>query len=150
MREGMNKVILAGNVGQEPDYAYTAGGSVRLTFSVATNERRKNRQGTYEDHTEWHRMTVFGARAEGLAKVLVKGSEVIVEGSLRTRSYDDRDGVKRRVTEVDPFRVVVLGAPRGNRPRDDQRREQPDQDPNNGAETDEANEYSGGGDDIPF
>lgn len=161
MREGMNKVMLVGNVGSEPECSQTSNGWVKLSFSVATGERRKQKDGSYADHTEWHRITLFGARAEGLAKVLHKGSEVCIEGSLRTRSWEDRDGNKRSVTEVDPFRVILLGSARGaydagqrggsqRRDSHDQQKRngyQPDPDPNNGSETDG---FGTDGDDIPF
>lgn len=162
MREGVNKVMLVGNLGADPDYSQTASGGLKLSFSVATGERRKQKDGSYADHTEWHRITVFGARAEMLSKLLSKGSEVCIEGTLRTRSFEDRSGAKRYVTEVDPFRVIALGSARRQdarpsqqeQPRHDQQKRNgyqpdpdPDPDPNNGAE---AYELDNGDDDIPF
>lgn len=90
----MNRVILSGRLGADPDMR----GSV-LKLRLATNERRKDQSGNWSDHTEWHSVVVFGKRAEALSRLLAKGSRVLVEGKLRTSSWE-KDGEKRYRTEV--------------------------------------------------
>ena len=90
----MNRVILSGRLGADPDMR----GSV-LKLRMATNERRKDQSGNWSDHTEWHSVVVFGKRAEALSRLLSKGSRILVEGKLRTSSWD-KDGEKRYRTEV--------------------------------------------------
>jgi single-strand DNA-binding protein len=94
----MNKVILSGRLGADPELK-TAGSSHVLRCRVATNERRKDKDGNWSDHTEWHAVIIWGKRAEALAKLLSKGSQLIVEGQLRTSSWE-KDGQKRYKTEV--------------------------------------------------
>ena len=109
MAEGLNKVLLIGNLGQNPELRATQGGQSVLTLRVATNERFKNRDGEWQDRAEWHSVVIWGKRAEGLAKVVSKGTQVYVEGRLQTRSYDDKQGQKRYVTEVVARDVILLG-----------------------------------------
>jgi len=109
MAEGLNKVLLIGNLGQNPELRVTQGGQSVLTLRVATNERFKNRDGEWQDRAEWHSVVIWGKRAEGLAKVVSKGTQVYVEGRLQTRSYDDKQGQKRYVTEVVARDVILLG-----------------------------------------
>jgi single-strand DNA-binding protein len=99
MNDGMNRVILLGNVGAEPELKYTPGGVAILRFRLATNESYLDKNKEHQERTEWHTVIVWGARAEGLSRVLAKGSAVLVEGGLRTTSYD-KEGQKHYRTEV--------------------------------------------------
>lgn len=112
MSEGLNKVLLLGNCAADPELRMTSGGQAVLKIRLVTNQRVKKRDGSYEDHAEWHSVIVWGRRAEGLAKILNKGSRIFIEGSLRTSSYDDRDGNKRYKTEVTADSVVLAGGER--------------------------------------
>ena len=101
MQKGsVNKVILVGHLGGDPESRFTQGGTAVATFSVATNESRKNSEGNWEDHTEWHRCVLFGKQAETAAEYVKKGQMVYVEGRLQTRSWEDKEGMKRYSTEV--------------------------------------------------
>ena len=99
MSDGMNKVMLLGHVGNEPELRQTSGGHQVLSFSLATNESYLDREGKRQERTDWHRAVVWGKRAEALSRLLRKGSCVLVEGGLRTRSYD-KEGQKHYITEV--------------------------------------------------
>ncbi len=125
MAEGLNKVMLLGNLGQNPELRYTQSGQPVLNLRLATNERFKNRDGEWQDRTEWHSITVWGKRGEGLNKFLTKGSQLFVEGRLQTRSWDDRQGQKRYTTEVVAHNVLVVGR-RGGGGMDDDRPPPPD------------------------
>jgi single-strand DNA-binding protein len=109
----VNKVILIGNLGSEPELKYTPTNRPVCNMSVATNEVFKDRSGARQERTEWHRVTVWGEQAETCSKYLTKGRSVYVEGRLQTRSWDDKDGVKRYSTDIVADRVVFLG---GGRP----------------------------------
>lgn len=146
MSNGVNKVFLLGNLGSDPEMRVAGSGTAVMRLRVATNERVKKGE-QWEDHTEWHTVTVFGRRAEGLAKFLSKGHRVHVEGKLRTRQYEDREGNKRQSTEIIADEVTALGDGRGGRderPRDNRRQAPPQgDDPMAGYATD------GGDDDFP-
>ena len=90
MAEGMNKVIVMGNLGQDPELRSTQGGASVMTLSLAINESYLDANKERQQRTEWVRVVVWGKRAEGLARILRKGSTIIVEGALRTTSYDDK------------------------------------------------------------
>lgn len=107
----MNKVILSGRLGADPDVR----GSV-LKLRLATNERRKDKEGNWGDHTEWHSVVVFGKRAEALSRLLGKGSRVLVEGKLRTSSWE-KDGQKQYKTEVVADDLELLDGKRDAAPR---------------------------------
>ncbi len=109
MSEGMNKVLLLGHVGADPELRYTQGGKAVLNIRLATSERYQDRNGEWKDRTEWHSITVWDKRAEALSKIVVKGSGLFIEGSLRTSSFDDRDGNKRYKTEIHAQRVLLTG-----------------------------------------
>ena len=115
MASGVNKVILVGNLGADPDMRYTPSGSGVCELRVATNESWTDKSGQRQERTEWHRVVVWGKRAETCSKYLSKGRLVYVEGRLRTRSWDDRDGNKRYTTEVIANDVQFLGG-RGDSP----------------------------------
>ena len=111
----VNKVILIGNLGRDPEVKYTQNSTAVANLSVATNEVWTDKSGQKLERTEWHRVVVWGKQAQVLAEHLVKGKQVYVEGSLQTRSWDDRDGNKRYTTEVRAVRVLMLGRPEGAR-----------------------------------
>src|SRR4051812_23444383 len=108
MSEGMNRVILLGNVGANPELRYTTAGVAVLSLRLATNESDLDKNKEPQGRTEWHTVVVWGARAEGLARVLTRGSGVLVEGTLRTSSYE-KDGQKRYRTEVHAREICLTG-----------------------------------------
>jgi len=110
MAEGLNRVILLGNLGADPELKVTQGGTAVLKLRLATTERYVDRNGAKQERTEWHAVTLWGKRGEALHKYLSKGSRILVEGSLRTSTYDDRDGNKRYRTEIIASNVVFAGA----------------------------------------
>lgn len=96
----VNKVILVGRLGGDPDVRYAANGTAVAKFSLATNERVPAGEGNWEDRTEWHRIVVFGKLAETCGNYLSKGRLVFIEGSIRTQQWEDAQGVKRYTTEI--------------------------------------------------
>src|SRR3954470_8355177 len=108
MSEGMNRVILLGNLGGDPELRYTQTGTAVLSVRMATNESWLDRNKENQERTEWHSVVVWGARAEALSKLLTKGSQVLVEGSLRTSSYE-KDGIKRSKTEIHAREICFAG-----------------------------------------
>lgn len=96
----VNKAILVGNLGKDPELRYTPSGTAVCTFSLATSERFKNKQGEQQDRTEWHNVVVWAGLAEICGKYLTKGKQVYIEGRIQNRSYDDRDGNKRYISEI--------------------------------------------------
>ena len=104
-----NSVQLVGNVGQDPEIKNLEGGKKVANFSIATNESYKNEKGEKVDQTEWHRVSAWGKTAEIIEKYVSKGKEIAIEGKLTHRSYDDKDGVKRYITEVVANEVLLLG-----------------------------------------
>jgi single-strand DNA-binding protein len=104
----VNKVILVGNLGADPELKYTPSNRPVCNLSIATNEVWKDKTGQKQEKTEWHRVNVWGEQAEHCSKYLAKGRSVYVEGRLQTRSWDDKDGKKRYSTEVVAERVVFL------------------------------------------
>ena len=112
MAEGMNRVLLVGNLGADPELRFTQAGQAVLNVRLATTERYMDREKNWQERTDWHAVVVWGKRAEALAKILRKGGQIAVEGGLRTSSYDDRDGNKRYKTEVHASNVVLLGGKR--------------------------------------
>jgi single-strand DNA-binding protein len=106
----VNKAILVGNLGRDAEFTTTAGGFSIARFSLATTHRRKNTaSGQWEDRVEWHRIVLFGNQAEALRDYLRKGRQVYVEGRIETRSWDDKDGQKRYMTEIIADRIQLLG-----------------------------------------
>ncbi|MFQ6114506.1 MAG: single-stranded DNA-binding protein [bacterium] len=96
----VNKVILLGRLGQDPELRYTPNGAAVTTLSLATNEVWKDSEGAKQERTEWHRVVLWRKLAEIAGEWLKKGSRVYIEGRLQTRSWEDKDGVKRYITEV--------------------------------------------------
>lgn len=100
MSGSLNKVLLIGNLGKDPEVRQTGTGTTVVTLTLATNERYKDGSGQWTDKSEWHRVVAFGPRAETMGKYLKKGSPVFIEGQLQTRSWDDKDGTKKYMTEI--------------------------------------------------
>jgi single-strand DNA-binding protein len=101
MAKSVNKVILLGNVGKDPEIKFLPSGSAVATFSIATSERFKDKGGEFQDRTEWHNLVAFGKVAEIIRDYVKKGAKLYVEGSLRTQSWDDKtSGQKRYKTEI--------------------------------------------------
>ncbi len=114
MARGVNKVILIGNLGADPDARHTASGMAVTALSVATTESRLDKQsGERQEHTEWHRVKLFGRTAEVAAEYLKKGRQVYIEGTLRTSKYTGKDGVEKYSTEVIGNDLQMLGGPGG-------------------------------------
>ncbi len=110
MSRGINKVILVGRLGNDPDVRYTASGSAVTTISIATSESWKDRNtGQQQERTEWHRVVFFGRLAEIAGQYLKKGSQVYVEGSLRTNKYTDKQGIERYSTDINANELQMLG-----------------------------------------
>jgi len=108
--KGVNKVILLGNLGKDPEVKYTPQGTPVAKFSLATSDRYKDKDGNWQDRTEWHNITAWGRTAEIAGEYLKKGSKVYIEGSLRTHSWDDKQtGQKKYMTEVNVNDLVLLG-----------------------------------------
>ncbi|HEU5181348.1 MAG TPA: single-stranded DNA-binding protein [Candidatus Polarisedimenticolia bacterium] len=105
----VNKVILIGNLGRDPEVKYTQNGTAVANLNIATNEVWTDKAGQKQERTEWHRVVVWGKQAQVLGDLLTKGKQVYVEGSLQTRSWDDKDGNKRYTTEVRAVRVLLMG-----------------------------------------
>jgi single-strand DNA-binding protein len=109
MAEGLNRVMLMGNLGQDPELRFTQGGQAVLNLRLATTESYLDRDRVRKERTDWHNVVIWGKRAEGLSKILRKGSSILVEGSLRTSSFEGRDGQKRYKTEVNARNVLLTG-----------------------------------------
>lgn len=109
MARGINKVILVGNLGNDPEVRYTQGGSAITTISVATSESWKDKNGEQQERTEWHRVKFFGRLAEIAGEYLKKGSQVYIEGSLRTEKYTDKSGVEKYTTDIIAGEMQMLG-----------------------------------------
>lgn len=105
----VNKVILVGNLGKDPELRYTPSGAAVATFSLATSERYKGKDGQMQEKTEWHNIVAWRQLAEICGKYLHKGKQVYIEGKIQTRSYDDRDGNKRYMTEIIADQMQMLG-----------------------------------------
>ena len=111
MARGINKVIIVGNLGQDPETRYMPSGSAVTNFTVATNESWKDKQtGEQKDRTEWHRVAMFNRLAEIAAEYLRKGSQVYIEGKLRTRKWQGQDGNDRYTTEIIADEMQMLGS----------------------------------------
>jgi single-strand DNA-binding protein len=150
MAEGLNRVTLLGNLGADPELRFTQGGAAVLNIRLATTETYLDKDKVRRERTDWHNVVLWGKRAEALGKILTKGGRILVEGSLRTSSYDDRDGNKRYKTEVNASNIVLLGS-RGDAPaRDDSQQQQRGNTRPENAPGDFGADDGGDGDDIPF
>ncbi|MEO5763800.1 MAG: single-stranded DNA-binding protein [Casimicrobiaceae bacterium] len=105
----VNKVILLGNLGRDPETRYTTGGDAVTNLNIATSEQWKDKGGEKQERTEWHRVVLFGRQAEVAGEYLKKGRSVYIEGRLQTRKYTDKDGVEKYSTEIVADRMQLLG-----------------------------------------
>jgi single-strand DNA-binding protein len=108
MARGVNKVILIGNLGQDPELRYTGSGTAVCNLRIATNESYKDASGEWVERTEWHSVVAWSRLAEICNEYLKKGSQAYFEGSLQTRSYDDKDGNTKYVTEIKAREMMIL------------------------------------------
>lgn len=149
MARGINKVILIGNLGQDPELRYTGSGTAVCNMRIATNEAFKDASGEWVEKTEWHSVVAWSRLAEICGEYLTKGSQVYIEGSLQTRSWDDRDGNTRYTTEVKAREMQILSGRGGGeemgsgRPGSGSRQQQPQTQPAEDIAFD-------GDDDLPF
>lgn len=109
----INKVLLLGHLGKDPEVRYTPQQMAICRFSIATNDRRKDANGTWVDQTEWHNIVVFGKTAENCARFLKKGRQAFVEGKIRTNKWQDKEGRDRYTTEILADNVQFIGGGRG-------------------------------------
>jgi single-strand DNA-binding protein len=113
----VNKVILVGNLGRDPETRYMPSGDAVTNISLATTEQWKDKGGEKQQHTEWHRISFFGRMAEVAGEYLKKGSACYVEGTLRTRKWQDKDGQDKYSTEIRASQLVLLGSASGGHTR---------------------------------
>lgn len=137
---GVNKVILIGNLGRDPEVRYTPSGTAVANFTLATTETWTNRDGEKQSHTEWHRIVAWRRLGEICGEYLSKGKQVYIEGRIRTNEWEDQEGNKRKTTEIEALNMQMLGL-RG--PAESLTEESPD--PRPGTAGKEPTE-----DDIPF
>jgi len=114
-KSSVNKVIIVGNLGQDPEARFTPQGTAVTNLSIATNESWKNQEGQIQDRTEWHRAVLYGKMAETASQYMKKGSMVYVEGRLRTKEWEDQNQNKRKTTEIMCDNFTMLGR-RGDSP----------------------------------
>tara|TARA_B100001245_G_C22783799_1_gene378366 strand:- start:94 stop:516 length:423 start_codon:yes stop_codon:yes gene_type:complete len=138
---GVNKVILLGNLGKDPEIRRLDSGRVVANFSLATGEVYKNKDGEKITNTEWHNIVLWSPLAEIAENYLKKGSQVYIEGKISNRSYEDKDGVKKYVSEVVGREITLLGKPASS--------EDTSGEPGNGNNNNET-EIKGENDDLPF
>jgi len=137
----VNKVILIGNLGADPELRYTPSGAAVANFNMATTEKWKDKDGQMQERTEWHRIILWSRQAEIAKEYLRKGSSVYIEGRIQNRSYDDKDGIKRYVTEIIGQRMQFLGGRATGAPSEGGGSEPPPPPPNH---------IDGEDDDLPF
>ncbi len=154
MARGINKVILVGNLGADPESRTTPGGMTVTNFNVATSDRRRDKQsGDWVEETEWHRIVMFDKLAETAREYLRKGSQVYIEGRIQTRKWQDKDGNDRYTTEIIARDMQMLGgrpgagAPGGDRDYDDRPSSSGGRSPAGGAGRNKEEPFE---DDIPF
>ena len=113
---GVNKVILIGNLGKDPEIKYLDGNIAKANFSLATSEYYKDKQGNKVEQTEWHNIVLWRSMAESAEKILKKGMQIYIEGKLQTRQWVDKDNVKRNITEVvgESYKVLQKREGTGN------------------------------------
>jgi single-strand DNA-binding protein len=107
--EGLNKVFLLGNLGADPELRYTQGGQAVCNIRLATTESYLDKDNVRKERTDWHSVVVWAKRGEALSKILAKGSTILVEGGIRTSSFEDKEGNKRYKTEIVATDVKLLG-----------------------------------------
>jgi single-strand DNA-binding protein len=141
---GINKVILVGNLGKDPEVRHLEGGAVVAKFPLATSETYKTKEGQRVDQTEWHNIVMWRGLAESAEKYLRKGSLVYIEGKIRTRSWDDKDGHKRYMTEIVADTMTMLSS---RKPEEHHPGATQEQKPNVQEETSQGESTQ---DDLPF
>jgi single-strand DNA-binding protein len=151
----VNKVILIGNLGRDPEVRYMPSGDAVATLNLATTEKWKDKAGEAQEQTEWHRISFFGRQAEICGEYLRKGSSIYVEGRLQTRKWTDKEGVERYTTEIRGDRMQMLGGRSGSAGFENTTREpEPATAPSGSAGKPAGPKKSGGfddlDDDIPF
>lgn len=146
----VNKVILLGNLGADPEIKYTQGGDAVALLRLATTETWKDKSGEKQEATEWHRAVIYGKLAEVAGEYLKKGSPVYLEGRLNTRQWDDKDGVKRYTTEIKCDRLQLLGGKPEGKPEGQQQRPAPKQQEQKPAPKKQGGMFDEMDDDIPF
>jgi len=112
MAEGLNRVILIGNLGTDPELKYTQNGQAVLRLRLATTESYMNRAGERQQRTDWHTVIIWGKRGEALNNILSKGRPICAEGRIQYRQWEDKDGNKRNSTEIVATNIVLLGSRR--------------------------------------
>jgi single-strand DNA-binding protein len=133
MARGVNKVILIGNLGNDPDVRYTASGAAVANISLATAESWRDKEsGEQQERTEWHRVVFFGRLAEIVAEYLKKGSQIYVEGRLQTRKWQDKEGKDRYSTEIVANEMQMLGSRSGGGSNQSYDQSPPDDDTSSG------------------
>jgi single-strand DNA-binding protein len=149
MAEGLNRVMLLGNLGADPELKVTSNGNAILKLRIATTDSYLDRNNTRQERTEWHSVSMWGKRGEALAKFLTKGDRIFVEGRLETSSYD-KDGEKRYRTEIVASNVILNGGGGAReQPREERRDPPPPRRPARGAAS-AHDDYRGADDDVPF
>lgn len=156
----LNKASIIGNLGNDPDMRYTQSDTAVCNISVATTERWKNKDGERVEETEWHRVVAFGKLAEIMGEYLRKGSQVYIEGKIKTEKYTDKEGIERYSTKIYANEMKMLG---GRRDEGGQREERPAREDRAPAQSSGSRRSGGGGtrrappprddfpdDDIPF
>lgn len=108
-QRSLNKVLLLGNVGKDPEVRYTASGRAVATFSLATSQRWKDQEGNDQEKTEWHRIVAWGRLGEICGEFLSKGKQVYIEGRIQSREWEDQDGNKRVTVEIVANDMILLG-----------------------------------------
>ncbi len=111
---GVNKVILVGRLGADPEIRYTPSGAAVANFTLATSENWKDKDGNKQEKTEWHKIVVFSKLAEICGQYLNKGKQIYIEGRIQTRQWEDRDGNKKYTTEIVANQMQMLGSPGQN------------------------------------
>jgi len=106
----LNKVLLIGRLGKDPETRYTPDGAPVASFSLATSENWTDKSGTRQERTEWHNIVAWNKLADICKQFLAKGRQVYIEGRIQTREYTDREGIKRRITEIIASQMVMLGS----------------------------------------
>ncbi|MBD3307638.1 single-stranded DNA-binding protein [candidate division KSB3 bacterium] len=153
--KSLNKVQIIGNLGADPELRYTSNGLAVATLNVATNERWKpSDSDEWQERTEWHRIVAWGKLAEIAGEYLAKGRQVYIEGRLQTRSWEDKDGIKRYTTEIVTRDLILLGG-RGDGPSQSQRPPHPADSSSSapsytGPSSEDSSDVSSVDDDIPF
>jgi len=135
----LNRVLLIGNLGADPELSYTPSGTAKATYRLATHEFWTDNEGNKRERTEWHRLISWGRLAEIVGEYLTKGRQIFVEGRLQTRSWEDADGIKRWITEIVVTNMQMLGNGKA-----------PSQEVADPEATHEGNEEPAPADDLPF